>query len=42
MKDIKDIEFSVDGLKLKGNLFYPDKINEKNPMRCTPYNKTIF
>jgi len=31
MKDIKDIEFSVDGLKLKGNLFYPDKINEKNP-----------
>jgi len=28
---MKDIEFTVDGLKLKGNLFYPEKIMEKNP-----------
>lgn len=28
---MKDIEFSVDGLKLKGNLFYPEKLKDKNP-----------
>lgn len=26
-----DIEFSVDGLKLKGNLFYPETLKSKNP-----------
>jgi len=28
---MKDIEFLVDGLKLKGNLFYPEKVKDKNP-----------
>ena len=28
---MKDIKFTVDGLKLKGNLFYPEKIKDKNP-----------
>lgn len=28
---MNDIEFIVDDLKLKGNLFYPEKIKEKNP-----------
>lgn len=28
---MKDIEFSVDGLKLQGNLFYPEKLKDKNP-----------
>ena len=26
-----NVEFKVDGLTLKGNLFYPEKIKEKNP-----------
>lgn len=28
---MKEIEFIVDGLKLKGNLFYPEKPKDKNP-----------
>jgi len=28
---MKDIEFMVDGLKLQGNLFYPEKLKDKNP-----------
>jgi len=28
---MKDIEFMVDGLKLQGNLFYPEKLTDKNP-----------
>lgn len=28
---MNDIEFIVDGLKLKGNLFYPEKLKDKNP-----------
>ncbi len=28
---MKDIEFIVDDLKLKGNLFYPETIKDKNP-----------
>jgi len=28
---MKNIEFSVDGLILKGDLFYPEKIKDKNP-----------
>lgn len=28
---MKDIQFSVDGLKLQGNLFYPEKLKDKNP-----------
>lgn len=28
---MKDIEFTVDGLKLKGNIFYPQNTKAKNP-----------
>lgn len=28
---MKDIQFQSDGLTLKGNLFYPEKLKEKNP-----------
>ena len=28
---MQNIEFSVDGLKLKGDLFYPEKLKDKNP-----------
>ena len=28
---MKEVEFFVDGLKLKGNLFYPKKLKDKNP-----------
>jgi len=28
---MQNIEFSVDGLKLKGDLFYPKKLKDKNP-----------
>lgn len=28
---MKEIEFTVGGLKLKGNLFYQEKVKEKNP-----------
>jgi uncharacterized protein len=28
---MEDITFEVDGLKLKGNIFYPEEVKEKNP-----------
>ena len=29
---MKDIQFSIDGLELQGNLFYPEKLKDKNPI----------